>query len=343
MKRWKYCMAAAAASLIVYMGGVSVYAAEVGTIAGMSEKVYRDKDTDSEVVANVIAGSTFTLLSAETDAAGNAWYCIETDFGIEGYLPAKNVIVAGTENPEPESAEQAETAGGGENTGDEAGGEENGSIETGSAEEDGAGIAGTEDGSAGDSGENGQYGTEEQIQITETINIRSAASTETEIIGKIPQGVTLGCIAVQENEIGETWYEISYNGVHGYIRKSAVTEQPGVIKEAPDTWADGNGSASIEQETVPAQEKAQTQEAFPAVSEETVEPFKNTEEKTENAEALGAEESTETEITDTEAAASGRGFRIDWIAAAAFAGSLLCMAAMACLLRRMARLYRRMR
>lgn len=375
MGRWKKYAHAVMISLLAVLcaGSTPVYAVETGTITSMSEKVYKEKDTGSAVISNVITGASFFVLSTETDEAGNTWCRIRTDVGTEGYMPAQNVALTGSGD-----AAQAETADGTAESGEDREGSEDGVVEgsSGSAaetNEDGAAADGSDSTSEHTNGNDAQAqgntdGAGKRIQITETINIRSGASTDTEIVGKIRQGETISYLDALENEIGETWYEIEYNGVHGYIRKDTVTEAETMENTAPGDGENGLLQTQRSEDALSALENGNAQpeemQVTTGMGGETDEAGNGTGiKRTENA---GAEkEAGKTTGTEGEGQIKNSGndseeeggegqqkdeagkrkvrFWIDWIVVVSFIGSLLLAAAIVRLVKRLFGIYRRMR
>lgn len=146
-----------------------VYAAETGTTSGMSAKVYESMSEDGTVVANVIKGSVFTILSEHTDENGTEWYFICTDIGQEGYIQKEETFREAEETQQ--SIEQT---------------------------------------------------PQKQIKFIQNVNIRELPTTEAEIVGRVPRNTILEPLEKQENESGEIWYQINYEGIIGYIRESTV-------------------------------------------------------------------------------------------------------------------------
>lgn len=146
-----------------------VYAAETGTTSGMSAKVYESMSEDGTVVANVIKGSVFTILSEHTDENGTEWYFICTDIGQEGYIQKEETFREAEETQQ--SIEQT---------------------------------------------------PQKQIKFIQNVNIRELPTIEAEIVGRVPRNTILEPLEKQENESGEVWYQINYEGIIGYIRESTV-------------------------------------------------------------------------------------------------------------------------
>lgn len=142
------------------------YAAQTGVLANMSAKVYENMNEDSIIVANIIYGSKFNILSEETASDGIEWYFIQTDMGIKGYIKKENVQQEMQETMESQK--------------------------------------------------------KQQIECAQNVNIRLQPTTEAEIVGRVPQHTILEPIQTQENEQGEIWYQIEYEGIMGFVRESAV-------------------------------------------------------------------------------------------------------------------------
>lgn len=67
----------------------TVCAAEEGSIPQLSSaKIYSGMSEDSDVIANLIVGNGFEVAGAENDDAGGVWYRVRSDFGAEGYVKA---------------------------------------------------------------------------------------------------------------------------------------------------------------------------------------------------------------------------------------------------------------
>lgn len=143
-----------------------IYAEQTGMLAQMSAKVYEAMSDDSSVVANIIYGNRFDILSEETASDGIEWYFIQTDIGIKGYIKKENV--------QQEKQEAMEIQ------------------------------------------------KKQQIEFAQNVNIRKLPTTEAEIVGRVPQHTILEPVQTQENEQGEIWYQIEYEGIIGFVRENTV-------------------------------------------------------------------------------------------------------------------------
>lgn len=183
---------------LTYIICMPVQAAQLGTIADLAAHVYERTDTDSNIVANVIMGYNFPILAEEADEAGNVWYLIETDMGVQGYIPAQGVIKitndAQNEDTQVEDTPVQQTVPSEEN--------ENENENENNLPDD----------------------VKKQLLTLEVVNIRENPSTNEEILGKIPRGTTLDYIDTVTNTIGEVWYEVSYEDSHGFVKDSTVRE-----------------------------------------------------------------------------------------------------------------------
>ena len=77
--------------LVCLLSCSRAYAEEIGEPSGLSVQIYEHMDAGSGVIANVIQGNTFTILATDSDANGETWCYIRTDFGVEGYARAAEV------------------------------------------------------------------------------------------------------------------------------------------------------------------------------------------------------------------------------------------------------------
>ena len=103
-----------------------------------------------------------------------------------------------------------------------------------------------------------------QIEFKQNVNIRLQPTTEAEIVGRVPQYTILEPLQTQENELGEIWYQIEYEGITGFVRESAVD-----IIEMEDT-------VEISEE-VTQEIETTTSESEPEMNTETEEQYEETE------------------------------------------------------------------
>lgn len=264
--KWYRYIAAAGITLAAGMTGLTANAAETGAISSMSEQVYDSMDEGGNVVANVIYGSTFSLVSAEFDAAGQVWYYVETPTGQSGYIKSDNVYVV--EQPatpettvdttsegaseettpdqnvidgnnavqnEPEAVQQPtvntttnntttnNTTNNNTTNNNTANNTNNNTTNNNTANNDTVN-------SDGDEGVVNEINL--QLEVKQTANIREDASTDDEALGRIPQGTVITSTKSKINSSGETWYEVEYNGIKGYVMDTVVEVLGETVEES---------------------------------------------------------------------------------------------------------------
>lgn len=200
------------------------YASEIGMPSEISVKIYEKMDEQSNVVANVIQGSAFTIIRVDADADGERWCYICTDFGTEGYVRESSVRY--------EEAEETESK------------EKKSDVQ--------------------------------RIETVDNVNVREIPSTDAEIVGKVPHNTVLEPLQTQENENGETWYQIEYEGTVGYIRDTAVNmvtvalekEADGEEQSADDAQIINGISEAQEIQGIDQKEETASVEQIPTIEEE---------------------------------------------------------------------------
>jgi uncharacterized protein YgiM (DUF1202 family) len=301
------------------------YAAGTGTITTMSEKIYQDMDEDGAVVGNVIMGSTFSLLDAQYDIEGNIWYMVETDAGIIGYIRSEKV----TDSDSAQTGVPVTSQENAQQTDNQEQNIDNNDNENNITNDNNADInntdnnANTTDNTLITNNMNGvndvnndniatdnnnvstqQGNVKTQVMAVETINIRQEASTDSNIVGKLPQAIAVDSLGVVINEEGEKWYEISYNGIQGYVMEQVVNVTE-TVEEVPQT------ETATTQTTVQASNTSSTETA--AENEET---------KSEEVSSTAAN----TDETNTNTSTKSKfHFYIDWVIVFSFLGCLLCI------------------
>lgn len=93
---YKKIYALGVAGLVVAMLCITfslrVHAAEENSIPqSTSAKLYAEMSENSGIIANLIVGNKFEIVSEQLDDNGSRWYKVRTDFGIEGYAKASEL------------------------------------------------------------------------------------------------------------------------------------------------------------------------------------------------------------------------------------------------------------
>ena len=295
---------------LAFIPCIPVQAAQQGTIGELAEHVYENADTDSNIVANVILGNNFPILAEETDESGNVWYLIETDMGVQGYIPAQSVIMVSTDVSNENRTERDTRV---QETVPEEGNENENNLPD---------------------------SVRKQLLTMEVVNIRENPSTNEEILGKIPRGTTLDYIDIITNEIDEVWYEVSYEDNHGYVKQSTVKEieVPVQSTDGVQTYTAGMTSESIDIDLLietarrygnesPAEESEINANALEEMqSQEQIIDYDN----------ITMEENTE------QAKKTLSSFRPDMVIILSLAGILLCAVIISQFMKRMIKLHHQM-
>ncbi len=154
--------------------------------------------TDSEVVGSAMAGKTIDILEAVKDGAGTVWYKVSVANGGYGYIRSDLV----------ETSESITVT---------------------------ANSSATLSGSAGSASKpaDTQPTAIEQQQATvnssksNSVNIRSGASTQHSIVTSLPNGTGITLIGEANDSSGKKWYQLTCNyndkTVEGYVRSDLIS------------------------------------------------------------------------------------------------------------------------
>lgn len=297
---------------------LKVHAAEdSGIFSAASAKIYTAMSEDSDVVANLVMGNMFEVLDAQTDASGVIWYQVRTDFSAEGYVKASELDRVLMPEPEadgdaqndgkaqvPENAQAPENAAGEENAGDAA--ENAGSVEENSPEN------------------NADINEEPigELIVQEAVNLRRMPSTGSEIMGRINRNTTLPYFEQSVNDAGEIWYRVVHEGLTGYVTDGAVTriQQPSQPDGEEQTSAEARTMQTEPppkpiQENIPAQEEIQSETETATADSGTFEVYSE---------------------SGSQKTHGHRGF--DGVMVALAFGSILCVAAIAIIIKKIQKL-----
>lgn len=210
--------------------GINAEAAEDSSVPS-SVKIYSELSDNGDVAANLIAGNLFEVLEAVSDGSGRIWYRVRTDFGAEGYVKADELdrLILETQAMQQEAAENVENIqpeGAGENVLD------NDSLDNAAGDDD---VLDNAQGTV----------IEGRLVILDSVNLRSMPSTESEILARINQNVELSYYQKYQNDIGEGWYQVDYNGMTGYVIESAAM----VLQLQQEAESDESQADVLDEET----------------------------------------------------------------------------------------------
>lgn len=233
--------------------GIKAEAAEDSSVPA-SAKVYSELSDNSDIAANLIAGNLFEVLEAVSDGSGRIWYQVRTDFGVEGYVKADELdrLLMETQAMQQEAAENVENMqpeGADENVLDndslDNAAEDGDVLDNASLDNDALDNAAADENAL----DNAQGAVIEGRLITlDSVNLRSMPSTESEILTRINRNVELSYYQRYQNDIGEGWYQVDYNGMTGYVIESAAMVLQ--LQQEEQQEADNSEADVLDEETL---------------------------------------------------------------------------------------------
>ncbi len=94
-------------------------------------------------------------------------------------------------------------------------------------------------GNSGSDSNTSAQGKGQVVNITSNLRIRSKASTDSEVIGYLNNGDTFDILGKEGN-----WYNISHNGIKGYVHEDYVKELQGNAGDSGSNNGENNGNSS---------------------------------------------------------------------------------------------------
>lgn len=155
--------------------------------------IRKEASTDSEVVGSTTKGKTIDILDAVKDSSGTVWYKVAIADGGYGYIRSDFVETS-------ETIQVSASSGSESNTGNTTKPAE--TVPTSIGEQQAV------------------------IKSDKSVNIRSGASTQHDLITTLPNGTSITLIGEANDSAGNKWYQItcSYNGrtIEGYVRSDLI-------------------------------------------------------------------------------------------------------------------------
>ena len=197
----KGLMAATVVTAFVYMAAFGSMAAGTCKVSADAAKIRESASTSAEVVGSTVKGSKLDVLSSTKDSSGYTWYKVYVDGNTTGYIRADLVTdVDGdiaTEKSSSSSSNSTESTSSNETT-----------TQTETAQE----VTTT---------------TVEACEFTsgtttDSVSVREAASTKSNKKATAPSGQALSITGQATGSDGNIWYQVSYDGVNGFIRSDYV-------------------------------------------------------------------------------------------------------------------------
>ncbi len=225
-----------AAVLVVLFGkqfALTVFAS-TGKVTATTANVRAQASTTSDAVASLSKGDTIEIKSQTTGTDGKVWYEITVNATTTGYI--RSDLVEITDGTTPTTAGGADTTTTTTTTT---------TAPTANAE----GITAVEPVS----------GT-----TTADVNVRADASTNSEIVAKANNGLTLTVTGTKQGTDGNTWYYLSFtkDGVSttGYIRSDYVRLSGDLKEPSAETPAEEPVQTTTETVETTVQKRWETQE-----------------------------------------------------------------------------------
>lgn len=209
---------------------------EQGTVAVESAKIREKADASSNQLGSVARGGTVDIIGETTGTDGKVWYQVYVDANTKGYIRSDLITKTGS------------------------------SSGTSSA--------------SGTTATDGQTTTVTDIEtktgtvVTNSVNVRKSASTDSSVVATVSKGVTLTVSGQTTGTDGKNWYKVSfkYNNkdVEGFIRADLVTFENVVNESAvSEITGEENTEGQTEPETETETEDAKQQESDSSSDDES--------------------------------------------------------------------------
>lgn len=213
-------LAAAAVMLAVFSMTTFTSQAAEGKVTAVVN-IRKEASTDSEVVGSTTAGKTIDILDAVKDSSGTVWYKVSVTGGGYGYIRSDFV----------ETSETIEVSG-------------SSSSSSTSSTANATKPAETVPTSIGE--------RQAVIKSDKSVNVRSGASTQHDLVTALPNGTTITLIGEATDSAGYKWYQMTcdYNGrtVEGYVRSDLIGDAESTSGENTETTEGNTEGEGSEQE-----------------------------------------------------------------------------------------------
>ena len=210
----------------IYVGAFGALAAGTCKVSADAAKIRQTASTSAEVVGSTVKGSKLDVLSSTKDGDGYTWYKVYVDGNTTGYIRADLVTdVKGdisTESSSSSSSEKKETT-------------QSTETETETVTE----VTTT---------------TVEPCEFTsgvttDAVSVRESASTKSNKKATAESGQALTITGQATGSDGKVWYQVSYDGVSGFIRSDYVNTA---------VESESEGEEAVETEETEVEETEQT-------------------------------------------------------------------------------------
>ena len=192
----------------VGMFGFTSYAQSQAKVSVRSAKVRKEASTSSDALAGLAQNDEVTITGQLTGSDGNIWYQVFVDANSKGYIRSDLVQITDGSTPPTITADSNTTT-----TTSETTTTENAGSDTAPATNaGGADITATTPVSA--------------TTTASSVRVRANASTGSQIVASLQNGVALTVIGTTTGSDGKTWYQVNFNSngsdITGFIRSDFV-------------------------------------------------------------------------------------------------------------------------
>ncbi len=195
------------------------HAEATGTVKTKSATIRREPDTNSEVLASILANDKVDIAAQTTGADGYTWYKVYVNGNTMGYIRSDLINKTGDVPTEsaPASSAPAET-------GEQDAAEETGSADTTSLPAMAEGVSASQVATA---------------KVTaSTVRVRQEASTSAGVAGNAANGTVVNVIGEITDANANVWYQVSFSQgnkqVNGFIRSDFLEAQDMVPEPEPE-------------------------------------------------------------------------------------------------------------
>ncbi|MBO7356676.1 MAG: SH3 domain-containing protein [Lachnospiraceae bacterium] len=201
--------------------------ASAGKVTSTTANVRAQASTTSDAIASLSKGDTIDIKSQTTGADGYIWYQITVDANTTGYIRSDLVEITDGTTPATSTATATTTT--------------TTTTTTATVNSDGVTPVETVSGTT-----------------TADVNVRADASTNSEIVAKANNGLTLSVTGTKQGTDGNTWYYLTFtkDGVSttGYIRSDYV-KLSGELKAPTETTSTPDPVPTTTETTQPTIQK----------------------------------------------------------------------------------------
>lgn len=219
-KAVKGLLAATIVTVTVYAGAFGVFAAGTCKVSADAAKIRQTASTSAEVVGSTVKGSKLDVLSSTKDGSGYTWYKVYVDGNTTGYIRADLVSdVKGDISSESSSSSSSSSS------------ESSSSSQTETVTEV---VTTTVEACEFTSG-----------TTTDSVSVREGASTKSSKKATAAAGQALSITGQATGSDGNIWYQVSYDGVSGFIRSDYVNTE--AVQENTDEEITDTGEEIAEE------------------------------------------------------------------------------------------------